>query len=97
MRVSKEGTEINERFFQALQKLKEDKRISLLKFTKAHEINYWNITTVKNKPYNSTLKPEWIYYLVMDYGVSADWIITGRGDFYSDKEKPKEVITQYHQ
>ena len=29
MRVAKEGTEINERFFQALQKLKEDKLLKI--------------------------------------------------------------------
>ena len=89
-RVAKEGTQITERFFQAVQKLKEDKRIGgLHTITKAHDINYWNISTVKNMPYSSMLKPEWIYYLVMDYGVSADWIITGRGDFYDHKEPQK--------
>lgn len=42
----------------------------------------WNINTVRNQPEVSVLKPEWIAYLVLDYGISADWILTGRGGMF---------------
>ena len=73
----------SERFFEAIDMLKAQKRMrGLLTYTKAHDINYWNINTVRNQPEVSVLKPEWIAYLVLDYGISADWILTGRGGMF---------------
>lgn len=83
MKISPEGIAVTKRFFEALDMLKAQRRIrGLLTFTKAHDINYWNINTVRNQPESSVLKPEWITYLVIDYGVSADWVITGRGGMF---------------
>jgi hypothetical protein len=31
----------------------------------------------------SVLKPEWMVYLVRDYNISADWLLTGRGEMFS--------------
>ena len=77
MNISKEGIAITKRFFEAIDMLKAQKRMrGLLTYTKAHDINYWNINTVRNQPEVSVLKPEWIAYLVLDYGISADWILT---------------------
>lgn len=76
MNISKEGIAITKRFFEAIDMLKAQKRMrGLLTYTKAHDINYWNINTVRNQPEVSVLKPEWIAYLVLDYGISADWIL----------------------
>lgn len=83
MKISKEGVEITNRFFEAVDMLKAQKTIrGLLTFTKEHDINYWNINTVRNQPEQSVLKPEWIAYLSRDYGVSAEWIITGLGGMF---------------
>ena len=80
MKISKDGVEITKRFFEAIDMLIAQKRIrGLLTFTKAHDINYWNITTVRNQPEVSVLKPEWLSYLVQDYGISSEWLLTGRG------------------
>lgn len=85
MNISKEGIAITKRFFEAIDMLKAQKRMrGLLTYTKAHDINYWNINTVRNQPEVSVLKPEWIAYLVLDYGISADWILT---------EKRRKVVT----
>ena len=83
MNISKEGIEVTKRFFEAIDMLKAQKRMrGLLTFTKAHDINYWNINTVRNQPDVSVLKPEWITYLVLDYGISAEWVLTGRGGMF---------------
>ena len=86
MNISKEGIAITKRFFEAIDMLKAQKRMrGLLTYTKAHDINYWNINTVRNQPEVSVLKPEWIAYLVLDYGISADWILTGREGCLNNK------------
>lgn len=83
MKISPEGIAITKRFFEAVDMLKAQKQMrGLLTFTKAHGINYWNITTVRNQPDISVLKPEWINYLVSDYNISPTWIITGRGNMF---------------
>lgn len=83
MKISPEGIAITKRFFEALEMLKAQKRIrGLLTFTKAHDINYWNINTVRNQPEVSVLKPEWLVYLIQDYNVSAEWLLTGKGGMF---------------
>lgn len=84
MKISKEGIEITSRFFESIDMLIAQKRIrGLLTFTKAHDINYWNITTVRNQPEVSVLKPEWLSYLVQDYSISSEWLLTGRGKMFN--------------
>jgi hypothetical protein len=48
-------------------------------FTRKYGLNRWNVNTVKWNPEKSTLKPDWMVYLVRDYNISADWLLTGRG------------------
>lgn len=79
MNISKEGIAVTNRFFEAINMLKAQKKIrGLQTFTRQYDINRWNMNTVKSNPSKSVLKPEWIVYLVRDYGVSSDWIITGK-------------------
>ena len=84
MKISKEGVAITKRFFEAIELLKAQKTIrGLQTFTRNNNINYWNITTVRNNPEVSVLKPEWINFLVTDYDISAEWIITGKGNVFN--------------
>ena len=79
MNISKEGIAVTNRFFEAIDMLKAQKKIrGLQTFTRQYDINRWNIITVKQNPEKSVLKPEWIVYLVRDYGVSADWVLLGK-------------------
>lgn len=79
MNISKEGIDITNRFFEAIDMLKAQKKIrGLQTFTRQYDINRWNIITVKQNPEKSVLKPEWIVYLVRDYGISADWVLLGK-------------------
>ena len=86
MNISKEGVSVTKRFFEAIDMLKAQKKIrGLQTFTNRYDINRWNLVTVRTQPEVSVLKPEWIVYLVRDYGISADWILLGRGGMFSEK------------
>lgn len=81
--VSNDGIEITKRFFSAIDILKMQGKIHGLKvFTDKHNINRWNLYTIKKNPDKALLKPEYILYLCRDYNVSLDWIFYGEGDFY---------------
>lgn len=72
------------RFFEALRRLKADKRIRGKKtFTDRHAINRWNMNTLEKAPDRDIFQPAWLSYLVRDYGVSPRWLLTGEGDFYA--------------
>lgn len=68
------------RFFQVLQYLKEQKIIrGKQTFTRQFGINRWNMNTVEKEPSRDMFQTAWLTYLVTEYGVSADWLLTGRG------------------
>lgn len=76
---------IVKRFFEALQRLREEKKIrGKQTFTRAHNINRWNMNTLEKDPSRDIFQPAWLAYLVNDYGVSPLWLLTGRGNFYKE-------------
>lgn len=85
MKISEHGILITKRFFFVIDLLKQQKKIrGLHTFTQKYCINYWNMTTVKKEPNTHILKPEWLSYLVNDYGVSAHYLLTGVGAVFQD-------------
>lgn len=78
--VSPEGQKITARFFEAVDTLISMKRLRGLN-TLSNEIGLGggNMRKIKRLPAIYTLKPEYIHYIVVEYGVSAKWIITGSG------------------
>lgn len=89
MNISKDGVEITKRFFKAVDALRSQGAIrGLQTFTRRYNLNYWNMTTLKNAPDAHVLKPECLCYLARDYGVSAGWLLTGKGCmFLTQKDK----------
>lgn len=76
---------IVKRFFEALQRLKDDRKIrGKQTFTRDHEINRWNMNTLEKDPSRDIFQVAWLTYLIEDYGVSAQWLLTGRGNFYKE-------------
>ena len=85
MKISPAGIAVTQRFFEAIDMLKAQKRIrGLQTFTTEHEINRWNMYTVKCNPERSVLKPEWMVYLVRNYGISANWLLLGEGNMFRE-------------
>lgn len=78
---TEDSQKVIKRFFEALRYLKDEKIIrGKQTFTRAHEINRWNMNTLEKEPSRDIFQAAWLTYLVNDYGVSATWLLTGRGD-----------------
>ncbi len=75
---------IVKRFFEALQRLKDDKKMrGKQTFTRKHDINRWNMNTLEKDPSRDIFQSAWLSYLVKDYNVSPKWLLLGEGDFYA--------------
>jgi len=78
-----ESQEVVRRFFEALYRLKADRRIrGKQTFTSRYGINRWNLNSLEKDVSRDIFQPSWLSFLVRDYGISADWLLTGSGDFY---------------
>lgn len=81
---SEESQKIVRRFFAALYRLRDDGAIrGKQTFTRRYGINRWNLNTLEKEPQRDMFQLAWLEYLVRDYRVSAEWLLTGRGEFYS--------------
>lgn len=87
---TEDSQKIVKRFFEALQRLKNDKKIrGKQTFTRENDINRWNLNTLEKDPTRDIFQPAWLTYLVRDYKVSPMWLLTGLGEFYQKGAEPK--------
>lgn len=71
------------RFYTAIHKLIEYKIIRGKKtFTQRYGINRWNFCTIEKDNSSKMFNVDWLTYLVRDYKVSAQWLLTGEGPFF---------------
>jgi transcriptional regulator with XRE-family HTH domain len=68
------------RFFEALQELKRLKIINKTNFAKKYGINLRNFWQLERDKSRDIMQVAWLSYLVNDFGVSADWLLTGKGE-----------------
>ena len=79
-----ESIGIIKRFYEAIDMLIASKVIrGKQTFTNRYGINRWNFNTVRQKPESDMFQLVWIAYLVSDFGISAEWIMTGKGGMFA--------------
>ena len=86
--------DIKTRFFQALDFLKDQKAIrGLGTFCRAYNLDRARLSKIKNNLYGfHTIEAVWIAYLA-DYGISPEWVITGKGKMYFTTQKRDKITT----
>lgn len=83
------------RFFDALYYLKANRVIrGKATFTNAHGIDRWNLNKLEKDYSSDIFQPAWLAYLVKDYGVSATWLLTGRGEIIRHNRWKKSQDTK---
>lgn len=83
------GIAITKRFFLALDvAISQRKARGLRSFTESHGINYWNFSTFKKNPDGRAIKSEWLAWIVEDYDVNAEWLLTGVGVMFKTSNNP---------
>ncbi len=83
MIISQRGVAITNRFFSAIDALKEQKKLRGLKtFTRENEYNHGNVAHIKTHPDIAVLKPELLSLLCEKYNVSGEWLLTGKGAMF---------------
>ena len=76
------------RFFTALQYLIDTKAIrGKQTFTRRYNINRWNLLTLEKDYARDIFQPAWLAYLVDDFSISPVWLLTGRGEITTSKNK----------
>lgn len=68
-----------DRFFQAYEELKALGKTNKSRLCREVGIDRRNFDKQALDHSRHILQPEWLAVLVREYGVSADWLLTGRG------------------
>lgn len=89
---TEDSQKIVNRFFEALHFLIASKVIrGKQTFTRLHNINRWNMNTVEKNPQSDMFQISWLTYLIEDYGISALWLLTGRGDMLTYRTQQRRT------
>lgn len=87
---SPDSVRITERFFDAIQILKQYKALrGKQTFTRRYGINQRNFWQLEKDKSKDIMQIAWLKYLCEDYGVSAEWLLTGKGKIFTVEPKPK--------
>lgn len=79
------------RFFEVLYDLKARRVIrGKQTFTNRYGIVRWDLNNCEKNKKSDAFKMSWLSHLVVDYGVSAKWLMTGLGDMYVSVPQPEK-------
>lgn len=78
-----DSTKIVDRFFEAVEALIIRKVIrGKQTFTSKYGINRGNFNTLSSDRSRNIFQVAWLEYLVKDFGVSSEWLLTGKGNMF---------------
>jgi hypothetical protein len=81
--TEQEHLEIVSRFFEAVEWLKETRRIrGLQTFARSCGVDRRSLRRLQADPEKYSLKVGWVVHLVREYGIKADWLLTGEGPMH---------------
>lgn len=81
--TQQEHIEIVGRFFEAMDWLKQTRRIrGLQTFARTCGIDRRSLRRLMAQPDKYGLKVGWVVHMVRDYGINAQWLLTGEGQMY---------------
>lgn len=81
--TQEEQDNIVRRFFEALAWLKESRQIrGVQTFARRYGIDRRSLYRVRVEPGRNQLKVAWLVHLVADYGINAQWLLTGEGQMH---------------
>lgn len=81
-----DNSQITARFFTALEILIANKQIrGKQTFCRRYDINRRNLYQLERDPSRKIFQPAWLSHLVIDFGFSADWLLTGNEPKFSSK------------
>lgn len=80
-----ESVEINKRFFLAIDELIGRKRLRGRKtFATRYGLNWGNFYKLRKNPDHS-LELAYLKWIVQDFGISSQWLLTGEGEMFSKR------------
>ena len=77
--ANQRANELDAKFSDAMTKSDE--------FTNKYGINRWNLNSLEKDMSRDIFQTAWLSYLVDEYDVSAEWLLTGRGEIMSRQKK----------
>ena len=78
------NSKIAERFFMVVDMLIAAKAVrGRQTFTALHDINNRNFWLSREHPERKLFQPVWISYLMEDFGISGEWVMTGKGRMFN--------------
>lgn len=90
---TEDSQKIIKRFFEAVYHLKS---LHIIRgkqtFTNRFGINRWNFNSLEKDMSRDIFQTAWLAYLVDEYDVSAEWLLTGRGEIMSRKKKTRAEV-----
>ncbi|MVM35231.1 hypothetical protein GO755_34740 [Spirosoma sp. HMF4905] len=76
---------INKRFFAAIDELVKQKKLrGRRSFATLYNLNWGNFYQLRKKP-EGEFQLSYLTWLVKDFGISSQWLLTGEGEMFSKR------------